>query len=178
MTGADSDPGFTMGDTGFTPIAIEEIFQHNAAWLRDAILHRLRLQPADADDIVQDTYLRAARLPAAEIAHPRAFLAQIALNLFRDRHRREAVRSAHRRDAIVAQSVVAPRLDAIAEQEIDLLLERLILDLPERYREAFVLQRFGGMSIAAIAERLGISPKTVEWRIGKAVELCAIALGS
>ena len=60
----------------------------------------------------------------------------------------------------------------------NLIIERLILELPEPLRQTFVLSRVGHLSHKAIAERLGISPKTVEWRIAKAVELCAAALRS
>lgn len=76
-------------------LASDELFRRHADWLRQLLSRRLRAQPADIDDLVQETYLRATRRPAAEISHPKAFLSQIALNLFRDAKRREAVRADH-----------------------------------------------------------------------------------
>lgn len=43
--------------------------------------------------------------------------------------------------------------------------------LPEKVREAFELNRFEGLKYTEIAERLDVSQRTVEVRIGKALEL-------
>jgi RNA polymerase sigma factor (sigma-70 family) len=144
----------------------------HSAWLRAFLCRTLRIQPSDADDIVQDTWLRIIRTSLADVDHPRAFLSRVAINLFRDRHRREKVRNAHLRLVHASDcNSFDPR--AIAEQEGELELERAILDLPENIRDVFVLSRFCPMTNADIATHLGISVKTVEWRIGKAIELCS-----
>lgn len=147
----------------------------HSAWLHGFLCRALRLQPSDADDIVQDTWLRVIRTSLAEVEHPRAFLSRVALNLFRDRHRRDAVRKAHLRLVATAEQA---RVDmtALAEQECALELERAILDLPANIRDVFVLSRFRRMTNRDIAAHFGISIKTVEWRIGKAIELCASRL--
>lgn len=147
----------------------------HSAWLHAFLCRALRLQPSDVDDIVQDTWLRVIRTSLAEIEHPRAFLSRVALNLFRDRHRRNAVRTAHLH--LVARKETA-RVDiaALSEQECALELERAILDLPANIRDVFVLSRFRRMTNKDIAAHFGVSIKTVEWRIGKAIELCASRL--
>lgn len=147
----------------------------HSAWLHGFLCRTLRLQPSDADDIVQDTWLRVIRTSLAEVEHPRAFLSRVAVNLFRDRHRRDAVRKAHLRLVATAEET---RVDmtTLAEQECTLELERTILDLPINIRDVFVLSRFRRMTNKDIAAHLGISVKTVEWRIGKAIELCASRL--
>ncbi|RZF64841.1 RNA polymerase sigma factor [Sphingomonas populi] len=155
---------------GTRAAAIEDLYRDHGDWLRRLVAARLRMQPADVDDIVQDTWLRAARPATTEITHPRAFLFQTALNLFRDRKRREAVRQQHREGVTADQG----RGDGhgMSEQEAILELERIVLDLPEKMRDVFVLSRFRHMSNAEIATTLGISIKTVEWRMGKALALC------
>lgn len=145
--------------------------QHSV-WLHAFLCRTLRLQASDADDIVQETWLRIIRTSFADVEHPRALLSRIALNLFRDRHRRDAVRKAHLR-LVIPDNVVRFDNAALAEQECELELERAILDLPENIRDVFVLSRFRRMTNKGIAAHLGISIKTVEWRIGKAIELCA-----
>lgn len=155
-------------------VSVDDLYRDHGDWLRRLVAARLRMQPADVDDIVQDTWLRAARPVTTDIAHPRAFLFQTALNLFRDRKRREAVRQQHR------ESVAADRgggdRHSMSEQEAILELERIVLDLPEKIRDVFVLSRFRHMSNAEIATTLGISIKTVEWRMGKALALCTSRL--
>nr|WP_231708311.1 sigma-70 family RNA polymerase sigma factor [Sphingomonas populi] len=150
--------------------AIEALYRDHAEWLRALVTRRLRAQPTEVDDIVQDTWLRAAGCKTDNIQHPKAFLSQTALNLFRDRKRREAVRQQHR-EGVAADRGGGDR-HSMSEQEAILELERIVLDLPEKIRDVFVLSRFRHMSNAEIATTLGISIKTVEWRMGKALALC------
>ncbi len=156
--------------------AIEALYRDHAEWLRALVSRRLRVQPADVEDIVQDTWIRAAGRKSDDIEHPKAFLSQTALNLFRDRKRREAVRDDHRRGVVANDAGSASQKPGLSEPETVLALERLILSMPEIYRDVFTLSRFRHMTNAQIAEHLGISIKTVEWRMGKALELCMMAL--
>lgn len=174
MTGSEDGPPSLMRTDAADWRSAEALYRDHATWLRSRLMHGLRLQSCDAEDIVQETWLRAADRDGLEIAHPKAFLAQTALNLFRDRTRRESVRDRHA--VAVAANDAGGRLPApgLLEQEAAYELKRVILALPEIYRDAFLLSRFGGMTHAAIAIRLGVSIKTVEWRIGRALALCAV----
>jgi RNA polymerase sigma factor (sigma-70 family) len=51
-------------------------------------------------------------------------------------------------------------------------LKDAILSLPPNLRETFVLARFTPMTNDEIARHQGISTKTVEWRISRAVSIC------
>lgn len=154
--------------------SIDDLFRLHAGWLRAFLARRLRAQPADVEDLVQDTYVRAARQPATVIAHPRAFLSQTATNLFRDGKRREAVRARHRQS--IEDAGAGEGAPGLLEQEAALELERLILAMPEVYRDVFALSRFRHMTNAEIAAHLAISVKTVEWRMGKALAFCTSRL--
>lgn len=156
---------------------IDDLFRRHAGWLRAFLLRRLHAAPADVDDIVQDTYLRAARQPATVIVHPKAFLSQTATNLFRDGKRRQAVRARHAQ-AVGQQGDNDQAAPGLLEQEAALELERLILAMPELYRDVFALSRFRHMTNAEIAAQLDISVKTVEWRMGKALAFCTSRLRS
>jgi len=61
-------------------------------------------------------------------------------------------------------------------QAAEVLAKQLVLGLPEPLRDVFVLSRFGGLTNTQIGEQLGISPKTVEWRMTKALAHCAAQL--
>lgn len=156
--------------------ALREWHGSHSAWLHNFLCRTLRLQPSDADDIVQDTWLRVVRTSLADVEHPRAFLSRVALNLFRDNHRREKRRNAYLRLVSTEREPRDPT--AMAEQEGDLELERAILHLPQNLRDVFLLSRFRRFTNKEIAEHLGISVKTVEWRMGKAIEQCASRLRS
>jgi RNA polymerase sigma-70 factor (ECF subfamily) len=175
MAGSDGEMPWPASNERPGWRAIEALYRDHAEWLRALVTRRLRAQPADVDDIVQDTWIRAAGRKADDVRHPKAFLSQTALNLFRDRKRREAVREGHRR-AAANDTEPACQKPGLSEQETALALERMILSMPAIYRDVFTLSRFRHMSNAQIAEHLGLSIKTVEWRMGKALELCMIAL--
>lgn len=50
------------------------------------------------------------------------------------------------------------------------------MPLPELYRDVFILSRFTGMSYLDISRKLGVSVKTVEYRMSRALALCQAAL--
>jgi RNA polymerase sigma-70 factor (ECF subfamily) len=56
------------------------------------------------------------------------------------------------------------------------MLKQIVLSMPPLYRDIFVLSRFGGMSYPEIAAARGLSVKTVEWRMSKALEHCVARL--
>ena len=63
--------------------------------------------------------------------------------------------------------------DGIKYYQIEELAKRIedaVAALPESYREAFVMHRFRDMSYKEIAETLGVSPKTIDYRIQQALK--------
>ncbi|MCH3984780.1 MAG: RNA polymerase sigma-70 factor [Prevotella sp.] len=55
-------------------------------------------------------------------------------------------------------------------------LDEALIKLPEVCREAFAMNRFEGLKYKEISEKLGVSERTVEVRIGKAIGLLRIYL--
>ena len=55
-------------------------------------------------------------------------------------------------------------------EELTRRIEEAVAALPESYREAFVMHRFRDMSYKEIAETLGVSPKTIDYRIQLALK--------
>lgn len=151
--------------------AVAAFYDRYASWFRARLVHRYGAQ--EAEDLLQETWLRLAPYrDAAGIRHPKALLLRIAANLANDRHARRA-----RSERFVEETA---RLDGWgiyqASQTDDVFVRQLVLGLPQPLRDVFVLSRFGGLTNSQIAERLGISPKTVEWRMTKALAHCAAQL--
>lgn len=139
----------------------ERVYREHGNWLM-AFLRR-RFGHQDAEDFAQETYLRAVSVEA-HVRNPRAFLVRIALNVARDQIRRRNARPVLVREG-------APVLDEASQAEA-LLLKQAILALPPKLQEVFLLSRFAGLTYEEIAHRCGISVKTVEGRMTKALAMC------
>ena len=61
-------------------------------------------------------------------------------------------------------------------EELAKRIEDAVAALPESYREAFVMHRFRDMSFKEIAETLGVSPKTIDYRIQQALKQLRVDL--
>ena len=55
--------------------------------------------------------------------------------------------------------------------ELRELLKKAINKLPDSYRQAFVMHRFQHMSYKDIAEQVGVSSKTIDYRIQQALKI-------
>ena len=61
-------------------------------------------------------------------------------------------------------------------EELAKRIEDAVAALPESYRVAFVMLRFRDMSYKEIAETLGVSPKTIDYRIQQALKQLRVDL--
>ena len=66
--------------------------------------------------------------------------------------------------------------DLCAVNELSEKLHEAIRQLPETYRQAFLMHRFKGKTYKEIAEELGVSVQTVNYRIGQALKLLSVEL--
>ncbi len=66
--------------------------------------------------------------------------------------------------------------DMYIADELASRLEQALRQLPPTYREAFEMNRFQGLSYKEIAERLNVSPKTFDYRIGQSLKALRKAL--
>lgn len=148
-----------------------------AVW-RDAepllgrLAERLCANRADACDLVQDTFERAARqgLPD-DVRNPRAWLIAILRNLFVDRCRRRAraVRHEPLHDGIAGDATAMLDDPAPVWTELGVADVRAALGkLAPMYREVFEMHVFDRLSYDAIAERLAIERVTVGTRLTRA----------
>lgn len=152
------------------PSPLEALFRRHYHWLAAAL--RRRYGPEAAEDLVQETYLKLAKgQRAQDIRHPRALLMQIARNAATDHHRRT------RRE--ITTDAAPPDLESASSEPLQqraLLLKQIVLALPPKLRDVFVLSLVEGLTHQEIARLLGISVKTVEWRMRKALAHCAATM--
>jgi len=166
-------------DTTAMDSDLDERFRALSPWLLSTVARRFGLRQADAEDVVQESFIRLSRYDTiARARHPRALLLKIATNVTRDAQRRLFSRASTRHvDLTAIQQDLPPSLIQPGDQAALLDLKSAILELPEPLRKTFLLARFTPLTHIEIAERLGISTKTVEWRINKAVAICLARLG-
>lgn len=138
---------------------------------------------AIAEEVVQETWIRANAVTSELPVNPRAYLYRMAGNLVVDHIRRERSRapeaetdtpdSSEPPTALEAIPCPAPTpLDtAISRQELA-ALNAAVRELPDKCRDVFLLYRGHGMSMREVATHLGITQKTVEKHIARAMIHC------
>jgi RNA polymerase sigma-70 factor, ECF subfamily len=129
---------------------------------------------AAAEDLVQDVFLTLwrdrSRLDGA--SSPRAYLFRAvrnrALNQLRDSRARRRI---DEQLAVPGELSVAPDTGAADVARIRAALNDAVAALPARARLIFELSRYHGLTYREIAASLGISVKTVETQMGRALRV-------
>ena len=140
------------------------------------LARRLCRSTEDARDLVQETFLRAARSPKSipdGASHEEAWLVRVLVNICRDGWRKAAVRTrAHAWELPPDVSADNPESAVMARTAV----WRAIGVLPPRRRAAIVLYELEGATIPAIARLLGVTPVTVRWHLSRGRRELAKAL--
>jgi len=161
-----------------TPQASEEFLQITLAHL-DAV-HALarRLVRGNAQDLVQETWLKAyAGWPDPPPRDPRAWLVTICLNTARSWYRRDAARP-----EVLASDPAGthpggadPATEAIARIRAD-AVHRALWALPEAQRIAITLMDLSGFTAREVADLTGSPRGTVLARVHRGRKSLALAL--
>jgi len=141
------------------------------------LARRLSRNADDARDLVQETFLRAARSPRSipeGAANEEAWLVRVLVNICRDRWRQAAVRTRARVNGSLApEPAFDPEPHLIAKS----LVHHALDALPPRRRAILVLYELEGAAIPAIAKLVGVAPVTVRWHLSMGRREMARALG-
>jgi RNA polymerase sigma-70 factor, ECF subfamily len=135
---------------------------------------------AEAEDVVQETYVRA--FTGLDLFRGDArfgtWIARIAMNeaLGRLRRRRPTVDwetyGANRNQAEIihfpASAVYNDPEKVMAQSEVRTVLEQAIDELPDAFRAVFVARIVEGMSVDETADLFGLQPETVKTRLHRA----------
>jgi RNA polymerase sigma-70 factor (ECF subfamily) len=125
----------------------------------------------EASDLVQEAFSRlAGSALGGQVLQPAAFLNRIVRNLLIDRRRRASARPPHvALEPDTDVPVRADQADALEYEQMKARYRAIVESLPPRTREVFLLHRMDELSYRAIAERLDIGVRTVEWHIAEAI---------
>ncbi|MGN6827007.1 RNA polymerase sigma factor [Paucibacter sp. M5-1] len=137
--------------------------------IRDA-LRRRGSSTQDAEDIVQEAWVRLARYERGQVVeNSDAFLMQTALNLAIDEHRGRVTHG----EQVVFEEVIlvddSPPVEAVVlGRERLARLHYCLGRLTEKSRDIFLAHRLDGLTYREIADQHGLSISTVEKHIAKA----------
>jgi RNA polymerase sigma-70 factor, ECF subfamily len=142
--------------------------------VRRYVVHLTR-NASTADDIVQETLLRAWRTPAImsqPTASTRSWLFTVARNLVIDEYRSARNRHELTTDTL-PERAERDRTDALFEA---LLIEEALAGLAYEHRSVIVHSYYGGRSIAETAAELAIPEGTVKSRLHYGLRALRLAL--
>lgn len=156
-------------ETGaFDRHAFKQAFQDHAKQVRNFIYYKCG-DAAQAEDIMQEAFLRLwndrAKIDGSKV---KGFLFTVANNLFLDSTRRQKVALKYQQAPKREMDEESPQ-HVLEQKEFRKRLQDAIDALPEGQREVFLLNRIDKLTYNEIAERLGVSVKAVEKRMGKAL---------
>lgn len=145
---------------------------------------RRKLGGADqATDLAQDTFLRILAVQESRreltLQEPRAYLTTIAHRLLINHVKRVSLEQAYL--DVLSQM---PEPETMSAETRMLILETLheidaMLDgLGNKVREAFLLSQLEGLTYAEIAERLGVTDRTVKRYMAAAFEQCILLVAA
>ena len=143
---------------------LAERFEEYRPHLR-AVAYRMLGSLTDADDAVQDTWLRVSRADASQVENLGGWLttivARICLNMLRSRNTRgEESLDAHIPDPLISpEGAPQPEEEALLADSVSLALLVLLDTLAPAERLAFVLHDMFQLPFSEIAPMVGRSPE-------------------
>jgi RNA polymerase sigma factor (sigma-70 family) len=138
-------------------------FEANRRHLR-AVAYRMLGSLSEADDAVQEAWIRLSRTDTSEVENLRAWLTtvvgRVSLNMLRSRRtRREAPLEVHVADPIVSHEAgIDPEQETLLGDSLGLALLAVLDALSPAERVAFVLHDVFGVPFDNIAQIVGKSP--------------------
>src|SRR5207237_4775864 len=160
-----------------TPEWLAEQFEQHRAHLR-AVAYRMLGSASEADDAVQESWIRLGRTDLGAVENLRAWLttvvARVCMDMLRTRtSRREDPLDTHVPDPVVTRADLNPESDAMVADSVGLALLVVLETLEPAERLAFVLHDVFGMTfdeIAPIVDRSSVASRHLASRARRRVQ--------
>ena len=160
-----------------TPERLAEEFEKHRAYLR-AVAYRMLGSASEAEDAVQESWIRLARTDASDVENLRGWLttvvARVCLDMLRTRtSRREDSLETHVPDPVISSADANPESDAMLADSVGLALLVVLETLEPAERLAFVLHDVFGMTfdeIAPIVDRSVVAARQLASRARRRVQ--------
>jgi len=151
-------------------LAFNTLFRFYSGKLYRFINGYLR-SPEESEEVVQEVFLTLweKRTELKDELSLRSYLFTIAFNVVKKHFRSKSYLKKYL-DSGLWSDINMDTTGTIDYDSVYSFIKDLIESLPERRKEIFIRSRFEGMSIAEIAQELGISHKTVENQITAALK--------
>ncbi|UCJ17880.1 sigma-70 family RNA polymerase sigma factor [Pseudomonas sp. MM211] len=156
---------------------LDVLYREHSGWLRGWLRQRLN-NSADAADLAQDTFVRVLLARSANsLREPRHYLTTIARGLVVDLYRRRSLEQAYQEALANLPEASHPSLEEQAILfEALVEIDRLLDGLGSKAKQTFILSQCEGLTYPQIAERLGISLRTVNNHMARAMEHCCLIM--
>jgi len=155
--------------------AFQEFFLKYYAELCD-FAQRFLKTPEETEDLVQDVFLRAWErdIDWDDMRRARLYLYRAIRNAALNHlvHQKMKQRRLEQFQQQLTPWTPSPE-QAVQASELTEAIEQALAKLPEVRRTIFLLSRYHGLSYREIAEVMGISIKTVETQMGRALRFLA-----
>jgi RNA polymerase sigma factor (sigma-70 family) len=160
-----------------TPERLAEQFEQHRAHLR-AVAYRMLGSESEAEDAVQESWIRLGRTDVDDVENLRAWLttvvARVCLDMLRTRtSRREDPLDTHVPDPVITRADADPESGAVLADSVGLALLVVLEKLEPAERLAFVLHDVFGMTfgeIAPLVDRSVVATRQLASRARRAVQ--------
>lgn len=164
---------------------VEQAIEEHGMALQGFLL-RATGSVSETDDIIQEVYLRLVKknltlnmLTTPKKAIPKAYLLKTAVNIIRDRKRREKVRNRDFHSSLdeTTCSDKSPLIEntLLWRQGIQ-IVDDALRELKPIHQQVFLLHRIENLTFPQISERTGIPLRTVQRYMSLALQHCKSAL--
>jgi RNA polymerase sigma factor (sigma-70 family) len=160
-----------------TPEQLAAQFEEHRTHLR-AVAYRMLGSASEADDAVQESWIRLGRRDVSEVENLRGWLttvvARVCLDMLRTRtSRREEPLETHVPDPVITRVDANPESEAMAADSVGLALLVVLETLEPAERLAFVLHDVFGMTfeeIAPVVDRSSVAARQLASRARRRVQ--------
>lgn len=136
------------------------------------------IESEDAKEVVQETMLWLWENRGTLIAEMslKSLLFTIVKNKCLNRKNREHIKNRIHSAIQEKYEQTFSEPDFYLENELFALFQKALENLPNEFREAFEMSRMDGMTHKEIAEQLNVSKQTINYRLGKALQILKVEL--